>query len=131
MTNTSTDAGVLNLWKQSKYGDAHLTCEKRSNMKKAILASLLFASVVYADKPKNIYKLIHLSPTEAIITCQNGADPTVRKTSDASIVVSCGASIKASWNGKSFTCPAGMYVWPDDPIEGKTNAYCGTHPLIN
>ena len=100
-------------------------------MKKTILASLLLASAVYAnDKPKNVYKLTHLSTSDAIVTCQNGADPTFKHLTNNAVVVSCGAEIKAAWNGKQFTCPAGMFVWPDEHEEGKQDtAYCGAYPL--
>lgn len=51
---------------------------------------LLFAVAIFAgDKPKNVYKLFHLSTTEIGITCQNGADPTGRKVGDL-VIISCG-----------------------------------------
>jgi len=51
---------------------------------------LLFAVAVFADeKPKNVYKLFHFSPTEIGISCQNGADPTGRKVGDL-VIISCG-----------------------------------------
>ena len=50
MTNTSTDAGVNNLWKQSKYGDAHLTCEKRSGQTMKIKATL---EAIYSKRDLN------------------------------------------------------------------------------
>lgn len=60
-------------------------------MKKTILASLFLATVVLAnDKPKNIYKLTHLSASEAILTCQNGADPTFKRLTGNAMMVSCG-----------------------------------------
>jgi len=57
-----------------------------------IAASLviLFAVAVFAgDKPKNVYKLFHISPTELGISCLNGADPTGRKV-DSLVIISCG-----------------------------------------
>jgi hypothetical protein len=51
---------------------------------------LLFAVAVFAgDKPKNIYKVFHLSPSEIGISCQNGADPSGRKVGDL-VIISCG-----------------------------------------
>jgi hypothetical protein len=94
---------------------------------------LLAAVAAFADsKPKNVYKLTHLSTSEAIVTCQNGADPTIRKVSANALLVSCGASLKATWDGKRFTCPQGMFVWADESeaVAGKDDfAYCGTYPL--
>ena len=102
-------------------------------MKKTILASLLFATAIYAnDKPRNIYKLTHLSSSEAIITCQNGADPTFKNLTGNAVMVSCGADLKATWDGKKFVCPAGMFVWADESeaVAGKDDfAYCGSYPL--
>jgi hypothetical protein len=53
--------------------------------------TLLVATVAVfaADKPKNIYKLFHLSTTEIGITCQNRADPTGRKVGEL-VIISCG-----------------------------------------
>jgi len=84
------------------------------------------------DKPKNVYKLTHLSTSEALITCQNGADPTIKSVSRNVIVVSCGAELKATWDGTRFTCPKGMFVWADESeaAAGKDDfAYCGAYPL--
>ena len=51
---------------------------------------LLFAVAIFAgEKPKNVYKLFHFSPTEVGISCQNGADPTGRKVGDL-VIISCG-----------------------------------------
>jgi len=51
---------------------------------------LLFAVAVFAgEKPKNVYKLFHLSPTEIGVTCQNGADPSGRRVGDL-VIISCG-----------------------------------------
>jgi hypothetical protein len=51
---------------------------------------ILFAVAVFAgEKPKNVYKLFHFSPTEIGITCQNGADPTGRKVGEL-VIISCG-----------------------------------------
>ena len=75
----------------------------------AVFTLLVATVAVFAgDKPKNVYKLTHLSTSEAIVTCQNGADPTIRKVSATALLVSCGAEIKATWNGKAFVCPKGM-----------------------
>jgi hypothetical protein len=50
---------------------------------------LLFAVAVFAgEKPKNVYKLFHLSATEIGVTCQNGADPTGRKVGEL-VIISC------------------------------------------
>jgi hypothetical protein len=105
-------------------------------IKKTILASLLFTAVCYAQssKPKNVYKLTHLSPSEAIITCQNGADPTFKNLTGNAVMVSCGPSLRATWDGKKFTCPAGLFVWADqtEATEGKDDyAYCGAFPVAN
>jgi hypothetical protein len=54
------------------------------------LATLLLLGTGYAaDKPKNIYKVTHLSTTEVGISCLNGADPTGRKFGDV-VIMSCG-----------------------------------------
>jgi len=51
---------------------------------------LLFAVALFAgERPKNVYKIFHLSPTEIGITCQNEADPTGRKVGDL-VIISCG-----------------------------------------
>jgi hypothetical protein len=104
-------------------------------MKKTILASLLLASAVYAnDKPKNVYKLTHLSASEAIVTCQNGADPTFKNLTGNAVLVSCGATIRAEWDGKKFVCPASApFQWADEgeALKGSDAfVYCGTHPLL-
>lgn len=104
-------------------------------MKKAILAGLVLATAVYAnDKPKNVYKVTKLTTSEVILTCQNGADPTFKNLTGNAVMLSCGASIKAVWNGKQFTCPAeAPFIWADEPeaLNGKDDyVYCGTHALL-
>lgn len=59
--------------------------------KGVVLACLLVAaSAVSADKPKNLYKVTHLSSTEMVITCQNGGDPTFKHLTPTSVLMSCG-----------------------------------------
>lgn len=64
-------------------------------MKKVIAVSLLLvASTVAAQtvvKIKNVYKLTHLSPSEAIVTCLNGAEPTFKKLATSTVMLSCSA----------------------------------------
>jgi len=109
----------------------------RKAIKTGIFISLVFSAGGFAnDKPKNVYKLTHLSANEAIVTCQNGADPTIKNITPNALLVSCGASIKASWDGtqKKFVCPKGLFVWPDEkegPVSKDDFVYCGTYPLTN
>jgi hypothetical protein len=104
-------------------------------IKKTIFAALILTSAVYAqEKPKRVYKLVNLSPSEFIVTCANGGDPTQRRLTNSTIVISCGPSLRATWDGKKFTCPAGLFVWADqtEATEGKDDfAYCGAFPVAN
>lgn len=108
-------------------------------MKRSILAVLLLAVAANAAdspaKPKKVYKVTGLSATEALITCQNGADPTFKNVTGNVVVVSCGATVKAKWDGKRFVCPdSAPYVWADEgeALNGKSDyVYCGTEPLLN
>jgi hypothetical protein len=52
----------------------------------AVLAVVANAQTV---KPKYIYKLFRLNPSELGIVCQNGADPTGTKVGDM-VIISCG-----------------------------------------
>jgi len=56
------------------------------------LAIALFGATAYAQTPKlkYMYKLTHLSVTEAVITCQNGGDPTFKHLTPTAVMVSCG-----------------------------------------
>jgi hypothetical protein len=103
-------------------------------LKRIIVTCLIASSAVFAqtEKPKNIYKLTHLSRSEAIVTCQNGADPTFKRLTGNAVMISCGADLKAKWNGKEFICPDNMFVWADESesINDKTSrAYCADYPL--
>lgn len=101
---------------------------------KTAIAILAFASIAIAGptKSKTAYKIVKLSPSEAIVTCQNGADPTYKLVTSTSMLVSCGASLRATWNGTAFSCPKGMNIWADETeaIAGKDDyVYCSTSKL--
>jgi len=98
-------------------------------MKKIILLVLASATLLWA-KP-NTFKVSGVAANKISVTCLNGADPTISKQTDSELTVSCGASLKATWNGATFTCPAGSYVWPDsdEPLQKNSKVYCGLHPL--
>jgi len=106
--------------------------------KQAMVLGMILASAVSASpqqkqvKPKNVYKLVPLSTSEAIITCQNGGDPTFKHLTNNTVMISCGPTLKAKWDGQKFTCPDGFFVWADEgeAIAGKDDyAYCGSYPL--
>lgn len=62
-------------------------------MKRLSIAVVLLASAVTVasqQKVKNVYKLTHVSTTDAILTCQNGNVPTFKQLTNNAIMVSCG-----------------------------------------
>lgn len=110
--------------------EAHTMKHRTLILAGALLAVIPAMALAQSQKPKNVYKLTKLSTSEAIVTCQNGADPAIKRVSGDSIIVSCGPSIRAKWDGKQFTCPTGLYVWPDDLIpRTPRQAFCATYPL--
>lgn len=54
-----------------------------------VLSLSFFALGAHADKPKNLYKIMHISQSQVGVVCQNGADPTGVKMGEL-LVISCG-----------------------------------------
>jgi hypothetical protein len=60
-------------------------------MKTTIVALLLVGLAIAADKPKNFYKIAHISQSVVAISCPgNGGDPAVVKNIDGVLLISCG-----------------------------------------
>jgi hypothetical protein len=104
-------------------------------MYKTLIVAMFVASTVSAaPKPKKVYKVTPVSDAEIIVVCSNGADPTFKAVTSGAVLVSCGATVKATWDGTKFTCPASApYVWADEgeALDHKSDyVYCGKTALL-
>ena len=89
ITPRLTPEGILDTMGIDRPGPRKDAVEALRKFGAVVILSLIAVSAHAQQKPKNVYKVTHLSTSEAIITCQNGVQPTFKPLTKGAVIVSC------------------------------------------